>query len=105
MPFWAHSSGRYSAKCAKIGIIGVLMPVSTSFPSFFFIKVTIVHFYFQGLIIALTSDFIPRMVYQYKHSNDTNLVGYVNFSLAGKKKSYYQYSINGKKLKFAYFSF
>ncbi|MBN3294663.1 ANO7 protein, partial [Polypterus senegalus] len=33
-----------------------------------------------AFLIAFTSDFLPRLLYQYKH--DSNLHGYVNFSLA-----------------------
>ena len=38
---------------------------------------------FQAFIIALTSDFIPRLVYLFKYSNDNSMKGYVNFTLAG----------------------
>ncbi|KAG2459516.1 ANO7 protein, partial [Polypterus senegalus] len=34
----------------------------------------------NAFLIAFTSDFLPRLLYQYKH--DSNLHGYVNFSLA-----------------------
>ena len=36
----------------------------------------------QAFIIALTSDFIPRLVYSMRYSPDQTLTGYVNFSLA-----------------------
>lgn len=38
----------------------------------------------NALIIALTSDFIPRMVYRLVYSPDNSLKGFVNFTLAGK---------------------
>lgn len=34
----------------------------------------------QAFLIAFTSDFLPRLLYQYKFDND--LSGYVNFTLA-----------------------
>ena len=36
----------------------------------------------KGLIIAFTSDFIPRLIYSIKYSADHSLEGYVNFTLA-----------------------
>lgn len=33
-------------------------------------------------MIAYTSDFIPRMVYKYKYSPTSNLVGYIDASLS-----------------------
>ena len=36
----------------------------------------------NGLIIALTSEFIPKMVYTHHYSEDQTLNGYVNFSLS-----------------------
>ncbi|PVD28803.1 hypothetical protein C0Q70_11398 [Pomacea canaliculata] len=36
----------------------------------------------NAFIIALTSDFIPRLVYEMRYSPDQSLSGYVNFSLA-----------------------
>ena len=36
----------------------------------------------QGLIIAFTSDFIPRLIYTLKYSPDHSLEGYVNYTLA-----------------------
>nr|KAG5704950.1 hypothetical protein BaRGS_022792 [Batillaria attramentaria] len=36
----------------------------------------------NAFIIALTSDFIPRLVYQMRYSETNDLQGYVNFSLA-----------------------
>ena len=38
--------------------------------------------FFQALIIALTSDFIPRMVYLFVQSEDGSLKGFVNSTLA-----------------------
>ena len=41
--------------------------------------------YFQALVIAFTSDFIPRMVYKYwSNEVDTSLKGYVDWTLASK---------------------
>lgn len=36
----------------------------------------------NGLIIAFTSDFIPRLIYTLKYSPDHSLSGYVNYTLA-----------------------
>ncbi|CAF1181091.1 unnamed protein product [Adineta steineri] len=36
----------------------------------------------NGLLIALTSDFVPRLVYQYSRSQNRTLVNYVNFTLS-----------------------
>ncbi|CAF1107106.1 unnamed protein product, partial [Rotaria sordida] len=36
----------------------------------------------NGLLIALTSDFVPRLVYQYSRSSNRTLVNYVNFTLS-----------------------
>lgn len=33
-------------------------------------------------MIAYTSDFIPRMVYKYKYSENEDLVGYIDASLS-----------------------
>lgn len=37
---------------------------------------------FQGFIIAFTSEFIPKLVYQFNISNDGSLKGYLNHTLA-----------------------
>lgn len=37
-------------------------------------------------MIAYTSDFIPRMVYQYKYSPTEDLTGYIDASLSGKNQ-------------------
>jgi len=37
---------------------------------------------FNAFIIALTSDFIPKMVYTMVHSEDYSLDGYINFTLS-----------------------
>ena len=36
----------------------------------------------NAFIIAFTSEFIPRIVYKYKYSNDSTLNGYLNFTLS-----------------------
>ncbi|CAF0829888.1 unnamed protein product [Rotaria sp. Silwood1] len=36
----------------------------------------------NGLLIAFTSDFVPRLVYQYSRSPNRTLVNYVNFTLS-----------------------
>ena len=36
----------------------------------------------NALIISLTSEFIPKLIYTYFYSEDSSLVGYVNFSLS-----------------------
>ena len=40
---------------------------------------------FQGITIALASDFVPHMVYKYGYSDDSSLVGYLKFSLSGNR--------------------
>ncbi len=42
-------------------------------------------FLFQGITIALASDFVPHMVYKYGYSDDSSLVGYLKFSLSGNR--------------------
>lgn len=44
---------------------------------------------FQAFLIAFTSDFLPRLLYQYKFDNDLN--GYVNFTLAYAPLNYTEY--------------
>ncbi|CAG0886852.1 unnamed protein product [Darwinula stevensoni] len=39
-------------------------------------------FSFQAFVIAYTTDFIPRMVYEYGYSSDETLRGYINASLS-----------------------
>lgn len=41
---------------------------------------------FQAFVIALTSDFVPKMVWTFVYSPDMSLKGYVNASLAGDKR-------------------
>jgi hypothetical protein len=36
----------------------------------------------NGLVIAMTTDFIPKMVYRFSYSDDGSLNGYVNNSLS-----------------------
>lgn len=36
----------------------------------------------NGLLIALTSDFVPRLVYQYSRSQNRTLTNYINFTLS-----------------------
>ncbi|KAM4738032.1 anoctamin-7 [Anableps anableps] len=43
----------------------------------------------NAFLIAFTSDFLPRLLYQYKFSNDLN--GYVNFTLAYAPLNYTDY--------------
>ncbi|CAH1112019.1 unnamed protein product [Psylliodes chrysocephalus] len=43
----------------------------------------------NGFVIAYTSDFIPRMVYQYKYSESFNLTGYIDASLSVFNTSHY----------------
>ena len=38
----------------------------------------------NGLVIAMTSDFIPKLVYQYGTSNSTNLEGFREWTLTSK---------------------
>jgi anoctamin-7 len=39
-----------------------------------------IRFTLQAFLIAFTSEFLPKLLYQYEY--DWNLVGYVNFTLA-----------------------
>ena len=41
-------------------------------------------FVFQALIIALTSDFIPKLVWMFYESEDATLEGYVEATISGK---------------------
>ncbi|XP_022608916.1 anoctamin-7-like [Seriola dumerili] len=43
----------------------------------------------NAFLIAFTSDFLPRLLYQYKFNNDLN--GYVNFTLAHAPLNYTEY--------------
>ncbi|XP_040579928.1 anoctamin-5 isoform X2 [Lepeophtheirus salmonis] len=43
--------------------------------------ITYISVIFNGITIALASDFIPRMVYSYVHSEDSTLRGYVKYTL------------------------
>ena len=36
----------------------------------------------QGFIIAFTSEFIPKLVYKVRYSEDGTLAGYTNFTLS-----------------------
>ncbi len=40
-------------------------------------------FFVQAFVIALTSDFIPRMVYLMVHSENYTMDGYINYTLSG----------------------
>lgn len=44
----------------------------------------------NAFIIAFTSDFIPRMVYQFVTSNDGTLKDYVNYSLSIKNMTEFE---------------
>ncbi|XP_044738568.1 anoctamin-4 isoform X2 [Chrysoperla carnea] len=44
---------------------------------------------FNAFVIAYTSDFIPRMVYKYKYSENFDLVGYIDASLSVFNTSHY----------------
>ncbi len=45
-------------------------------------------------MIALTSDFIPRVVYTYVYSEDWSLRGYMNSTLSGQIYTSNYYSLN-----------
>lgn len=47
------------------------------------------HYCPQAFLIAFTSDFLPRLLYQYKFDNELN--GYVNFTLAYAPLNYTEY--------------
>ena len=36
----------------------------------------------NALIIAFTSEFVPRLYYSFRHNSERSLVGYVNFTLS-----------------------
>ena len=36
----------------------------------------------NAFVLAITSEFIPRVVYKHERSNDHSLKGYVNYSLS-----------------------
>lgn len=44
----------------------------------------------QAFVISFTSDFIPRMVYQYKYSPDGSMHGFVNHTLSFFNVSLFQ---------------
>lgn len=46
-------------------------------------------------MIAYTSDFIPRMVYQYKYSLTEDLTGYIDSSLSVFNTSHYHDNMGG----------
>lgn len=45
----------------------------------------------QAFLIAFTSEFLPRMLYQYKYDNE--LHGYINFSLAYAPLNYTEFPL------------
>ncbi|XP_015836241.1 anoctamin-4 isoform X2 [Tribolium castaneum] len=49
----------------------------------------------NAFVIAYTSDFIPRMVYQYKYSPTEDLVGYIDSSLSTFNTSDYHADMGG----------
>jgi hypothetical protein len=49
-------------------------------------------FFLKGLIIAFTSDFIPRLIYTLKYSPDHSLEGYVNYTLSYFKTSHFNHT-------------
>lgn len=48
----------------------------------------------KGLIIAFTSDFIPKLVYRSFHSTDGTLTNYVNFTLSSVNPEDYDGKVN-----------
>lgn len=44
----------------------------------------------QAFVISFTSDFIPRMVYQYMYSPDGSMHGFVNHTLSSFNVSHFQ---------------
>lgn len=44
----------------------------------------------QAFVISFTSDFIPRMVYQYKYSPDGSMHGFVDHTLSFFNVSLFQ---------------
>ncbi|XP_023310794.1 anoctamin-4-like [Anoplophora glabripennis] len=49
----------------------------------------------NGFVIAYTSDFIPRMVYQFKYSPTEDLTGYIDASLSVFNTSHYREDMRG----------
>jgi len=63
---------RYSAHCTWSTVAhGVL-----------FIRAHIYCLVLQAFVISFTSDFIPRLVYQYMYSSDGSMHGFVNHTLS-----------------------
>ena len=44
----------------------------------------------QAFVISFTSDFIPRLVYQYTYSPDGSMFGFVNHTLSFFNVSHFQ---------------
>lgn len=46
--------------------------------------------FLQAFVISFTSDFIPRMVYQYMYSPDGSMHGFVNHTLSYFNTSHFE---------------
>ncbi|GLG95445.1 Anoctamin, partial [Gryllus bimaculatus] len=50
----------------------------------------------NAFVIGYTSDFIPRMVYKFGYSNNSDLVGYIDSSLSDFNTSHYGQDMGAK---------
>lgn len=51
----------------------------------------------NAFVIAYTSDYIPRMVYKYGHSQNVTLAGYIDYSLSEFNTSHYRHEWRQRK--------
>lgn len=51
---------------------------------------TVTRSFHQAFVIAFTSDFIPRLVYQYTYSPDGTMHGFINHTLSYFNVSHFQ---------------
>jgi len=68
--------------CPMFWIINSTVKFSMHLRGFNFRFLSSISSYFQGFIIAFTSNFIPRIVYMFVVSEDHSLNGFLNHSLA-----------------------
>uniref|UniRef100_A0A336K6N3 Anoctamin n=1 Tax=Culicoides sonorensis TaxID=179676 RepID=A0A336K6N3_CULSO len=56
----------------------------------------------NGLIIAFTSDFIPKLAYTFIYSKDESYDSYIQFSLSSVQKDYYDGNITSECMYYGY---
>ena len=78
--YWAEIYGRPCIKWNRFIVVFCRHTFHLIRSCCFYITV----FHFQALIIALTSDFIPRIVFRLVYSEDYTMNGFVNSTLACK---------------------